>query len=130
MRALAYNCAKKFDIRFPPNWNEIKMAGKDWLTGFLKRNQQLSIRKPEATSLGRATSFNKTNVDSFFEKLAVAMDKNKFMEMKTNASVSCAWSHSLRVYRERSGYSALCAESGRMQSAHLVKNITMMFSFA
>lgn len=79
VRALAYNCAKKFDIRCPPNWNEIKMAGKDWLTGFLKRNQQLSIRKPEATSLGRATSFNRTNVDSFFEKLAEAMDKNKFM---------------------------------------------------
>lgn len=79
VRTLAYNCAMKFNIKSPDNWHENKMAGKDWLTGFLRRNQQLSIRKPEATSLGRATSFNKTNVDSFFAKLGEVMDKNKFM---------------------------------------------------
>ncbi|CAG4975963.1 unnamed protein product [Colias eurytheme] len=50
------------------------MAGKDWLQGFLSRNDRLSIRKPETTSLSRATSFNRTNVAEYFDKLAQVMD--------------------------------------------------------
>ena len=58
VRCLAYECAVQYKIKIPESWTENKMAGKEWITSFLKRNPKLSIRKPEATSLGRATSFN------------------------------------------------------------------------
>lgn len=78
VRRLAYECAAKFDIKIPPSWTANKMAGKEWLTMFLKRNPELSIRKPEPTGLGRATSFNAQNVKVFFDKLAEVMDKYGF----------------------------------------------------
>ena len=66
VRRLAYECAVKFGIQIPSSWCDNKMAGKDWLTSFLGGNPELSIRKPEPTSLGRSTSFNAQNVQSFF----------------------------------------------------------------
>ena len=68
-RELACQFAIKVNKFFPSNWEKNKSAGKDWLSGFLKRFPELSLRKPEATSLARATSLNKTNVSSFFDKL-------------------------------------------------------------
>ncbi|KAF2879319.1 hypothetical protein ILUMI_26830 [Ignelater luminosus] len=38
---------------------EKKSAGDDWLQKALKRNQQISLRKPEAISINRVTAFNK-----------------------------------------------------------------------
>ena len=52
-------------------------TGRDWLRGFIKR-QKLAIRSPEATSLGRAISFNKANVAKFFQNLETVMKKHKF----------------------------------------------------
>jgi len=38
----------------------------DWLSGFLKRNKEISMRTPEMMSLGRIQGFNETQVNNFF----------------------------------------------------------------
>ena len=48
--------------------------GTDWFEDF-KEKHHLSCRKPEATSLGRATAFNKTTVEEFFDNLGRSMDR-------------------------------------------------------
>ncbi|CAH2100837.1 unnamed protein product [Euphydryas editha] len=78
VRRMAYDCAIKYKICVPSTWHTNKMAGRDWMSVFLKRNTSLSIRKPEATSLSRATSFNKSNVQEFYTKLADVVDRFKF----------------------------------------------------
>lgn len=77
VRNLAYECAKSFNIRTPVSWSEKQIAGADWFSSFLKRHPELSLRTPEATSIARATAFNKSNVTQFFSKLADVMDKHK-----------------------------------------------------
>lgn len=55
------------------------MAGKNWLTRFLKRNSnKLSFRKPTGTSHAKAKSFNKAEVSKFFNTLEELHSKHKF----------------------------------------------------
>lgn len=69
--------------KIPNSFNKIsKLAGKDWLYGFMARNAELSFRKPEATSLNRVTAFNKIEVDRFFENLEKVMTTHKFNPTK------------------------------------------------
>ena len=75
---MAFQCAKKFNTKMPSTLEEKECAGSDWLKGFLKRHPSLSIYVPEPTSLARATSFNRENVNNFFDKLAQIMDRYKF----------------------------------------------------
>lgn len=68
-RRLAYEMAKYHNLKMPKAWEERQMAGIDWLYGFRKRHPEISLRKPEACSLSRATSFNRHNVQKFFDNL-------------------------------------------------------------
>ena len=62
---LAYDFAKQMGTDNPFN-KESKMAGVDWLRGFMSCNPQLSVRTPQATSISRAIGFNKPKVNQFF----------------------------------------------------------------
>lgn len=76
IRKAAYQYAE--ELKISHNFDKsAKMAGRDWLDGFLKRNG-ISVRKPEATSVNRITAFNKEEVQLFYRLLGDLMDKYKF----------------------------------------------------
>ncbi|KAF2890125.1 hypothetical protein ILUMI_16048, partial [Ignelater luminosus] len=55
------------------------VAGLDWLRGFMKRHENdISLCKPENTSIHRAMAFNKPVVDDFFSKYISVLEKYKF----------------------------------------------------
>ncbi|XP_030767155.1 uncharacterized protein LOC115890931 [Sitophilus oryzae] len=63
----------------PHNFNvEKKTCGKDWLRGFLARHPQISLRRPEATSLNRVIAFNRKDVNLFYDNLELVFEKYKF----------------------------------------------------
>lgn len=75
---LIYKFAKANKIKYPNSWDRNHAAGKDWMRGYFTRNQTLSLRKPEPTSLSRSTSFNKTNVENFFNNLKTVYESKDF----------------------------------------------------
>lgn len=76
VRQLAFQVAEQNSIphRFKV---EKQMAGKKWLACFLARNKEISVRKPEATSIARATGFNRPAVSKFFNLLKKVIDEKK-----------------------------------------------------
>ena len=77
-RNIAFSYAVANSLKTPANWHINGMASKDWLYGFMKRNQHLSIRKPESTSRARACGFNKPVVSAFCDELFNVQAKYKF----------------------------------------------------
>ena len=69
VKKFAYEFGIAKDLSIPANWLKNKSSGKDWFKGFRKRNKDKSLRHPEATSLARASAFNKHNVEAFFSNL-------------------------------------------------------------
>ena len=78
---LAYNLAVKNGFEHHFN-NQKKAAGKDWLREFRRRNPDITLRKPEATSAARAQAFNKPQVANFFKVLEDTMQKEKIDPLK------------------------------------------------
>jgi len=60
-RRLVFEMAVKNGISMHPSWKEQEMAGLEWLKRFQTRHPELSLRKAEACSLGRAICFNQHN---------------------------------------------------------------------
>lgn len=66
-RELAYQYAKELKLKIPVGWEKYERAGRYWLERFMTAHPKLSLRKPEATSLARASAFNAVNVANFFD---------------------------------------------------------------
>jgi len=84
-RRLAYEYASKLKREkaikeIPKSWEPATkeqqgLAGRKWLHCFKTRHPQLTLRKPQMVSLGRASAFNKHNVSMFFENLKDAITR-------------------------------------------------------
>ena len=75
-RRVAYQMAKVNNLKIPQSWIDSELAGFEWLRSIRKRHPEISLRKPEACSLARATAFNKHNIESFFRNLKSVMEKD------------------------------------------------------
>ena len=68
LRKLAYDFAIANNI---PNCfdKQKQLAGVEWYYGFMSRNSDISLRKPEPTSISRVIGLNRTAVKIFFDNV-------------------------------------------------------------
>jgi hypothetical protein len=55
-------------VKILEGWRDTKMTGTEWFARFLKMRKTHSLRKPEATSINRASSLTKLMLMLFFYK--------------------------------------------------------------
>ena len=77
IRLIVFEFCKKNLIPNPFN-KDSKLAGEDFVRGFLKRHHDLSLRKPEAISLNRVFGLNEDNIKIYFSNLENLLDKYHF----------------------------------------------------
>ena len=117
-RPLAFEFAIQNHITILDKWEKKRIAGIDWFLSF-KFKYGLSVQKPEATSLARATAFNCHTIGKFFDQLGDLYDRYKF-EMHdiynldetgcTTAQQPGAWLHP----QEKSALGVTSAERGEL----------------
>ena len=77
IRTLVFDYCKKNNIA--NNFNSVNgMAGRDFVSGFLKRHPKLSLRKPEAVSHNCVFGLNKTSVNLYFDNLKTVLEHHDF----------------------------------------------------
>ena len=90
VRKLAYEFAVRNNITHSFS-NDKQMAGTDGLYAFMKRNPDISLRKPEPTSLACAMGFNKPQVKRFDDLLGDIMDQEKLEACKISMLMKQAY---------------------------------------
>ncbi|XP_054706657.1 tigger transposable element-derived protein 6-like [Uloborus diversus] len=83
IRSLAYQFAEKLGIqhKFP---KEKEKADQHWLTSFLERNKDVSVRQAEGLSVARAQGMNREEVGAFFKLLEEEMVKHDLTNRPEN----------------------------------------------
>ena len=76
LQRLAFQVAERNGLSTAFSKNK-GIAGQKWYAGFLKRHPELSLRRPEATSLARADGFNKEAVNKYFRNVNEIVTKHK-----------------------------------------------------
>ena len=77
IRTVVFEYCQKNNIK--NNFNsDNKMAGRDFVAGFLKRYPRLSLRKPEAVSINRVFGLNRTSINIYFDNLKTVLDQYQF----------------------------------------------------
>lgn len=79
LRRVAFECAEGLQIKH--NFcKETRLAGRDWLVGFLRRNPEISLRKPEAT---------KQEEEKFYKNLEELCAKYGFSPSRVCSANEC-----------------------------------------
>ncbi|KAJ4438270.1 hypothetical protein ANN_14209 [Periplaneta americana] len=63
---MAFQLAFTKGLNHPFSKND-EATGRKWLHTFLRRHQELSLRKPQSTPMARIRGFNQENVINFFD---------------------------------------------------------------
>lgn len=79
VRSMAYYLAESLKLKHNFN-HELMKAGYDWLSSFLTRNPELSIRQSEGVSIARAKGLNKKTVDNYFQLLGKVITENNLFD--------------------------------------------------
>ena len=77
IRVLVFEYFERNKITNPFN-KETKLAGEDFVRGFLKRHKDLSLRKPQGVALNRVYGLNKEAVTTYFNNLEKLFNEHKF----------------------------------------------------
>lgn len=102
-----------------------KTAGKHFYYNFIKRHPDLSLRRPESTSLMRAVGFNRPQVERFFNNLKDICEKYNFGPSdiyncdETGVSTVQKQAKVMTLKSNR--------QVGKLTSAERGKNVTVMF---
>lgn len=83
VKELVYQFAEKLKMKYR-FCNTSMPAGNVWLSGFLRRNPELSIRKSEGLSLARAHGMNRNDVQEFFNILLKIYEENDLLNNPGN----------------------------------------------
>ena len=122
-KKLVYEYAKIKNKKISNSWNEKKIAGEDWLKGFCKQMGDLSLRKPESTSLARDMAFNPFNVHASFDNV-------KSILSNSNISPTRIWNlGETKINTVPNSRHILCRtgtkQVGQIRSGERGSNITM-----
>lgn len=115
LKQLAYEFAQKVNVKYPPSWDRLAMAGKQWYYGFMMRHNNLCLRTPEQTSIHRVKGFSRENVGHFFTNLEAVLADYPF-------GPSAIWN------MDESGFSTVPTRMGKTISLQGMKRVGQIVS--